>query len=132
MPNLSRAGGVSLATARPVEEDAVALHLHGTVLPGGATRDVFVRDGRVTFDEQADARTVLEGGWLVPGLVDAHAHLGLASPAGDAAPPGTRVRASGRAQLLAGVLAVREPGAPDHASIGLGPADGLPRTVTGG
>jgi len=55
------------------------------------------------------------GGYLVPGLVDAHAHLSLFSPAGDGAPPAERVRASARAQLDAGVLAVREPGSPEVA-----------------
>jgi imidazolonepropionase-like amidohydrolase len=58
----------------------VDLHVRGVVLPDGVERDVFVVDGRFTFHPVADAQTVLDGGWLVPGLVDAHAHLGLASP----------------------------------------------------
>jgi cytosine/adenosine deaminase-related metal-dependent hydrolase len=49
-----------------------------------------------------DAVPVFERGYLVPGLVDAHAHLSLASPAGADAPPPERVRASARAQLDAG------------------------------
>ncbi|MBI4491832.1 MAG: amidohydrolase family protein [Chloroflexi bacterium] len=69
---------------------------------------------------------------LIPGLVDAHAHLGLASPAPPGAPPEERVRASARAQLDAGVLAIREPGGPDRASAGIGPHEGLPRTFTAG
>jgi len=108
------------------------LHLRGAVLPDGVVRDVFVVDGRITFTPAEDADTVLDGGYLVPGLVDAHAHLSLFSPAGDGAPPPERVRASARAQLDAGVLAVREPGSPDYASQEVGPAIGLPRTVTGG
>jgi imidazolonepropionase-like amidohydrolase len=64
-------------------------------------------------------------------LVDAHAHLALASPAPEDASPGDRVRASARAQLAAGVLAIREPGSTNYESIGLGPRDGLPRVVTG-
>jgi imidazolonepropionase-like amidohydrolase len=102
------------------------------VLPDGVRRDVFVTGGRITFAEQDDARTVMDGGYLVPGLVDAHAHLSLASPAGDAAAPPERVRASARTQLEAGVLAIREPGSPDYASQQVGPGEGLPRTVTGG
>ncbi|HEY7272807.1 MAG TPA: amidohydrolase family protein [Actinoplanes sp.] len=109
-----------------------ALHLRATVLPDGDVRDVFVVGGRITFTVADDARTVFDGGYLVPGLVDAHAHLSLFSPAGDGASPPARVRASARAQLDAGVLAVREPGSPDYASQELGPAIGLPWTVTGG
>jgi imidazolonepropionase-like amidohydrolase len=109
-----------------------ALHLRGSVLPEAGVRDVFVVEGRITFTPVEDARTVFDGGYLVPGLVDAHAHLSLFSPAGDEAPPPERVRASARAQLDAGVLAVREPGSPDYASQEIGPAIGLPRTTTGG
>jgi imidazolonepropionase-like amidohydrolase len=119
-----------------------SLHLRGAVLPGdllpgavlsgGDVRDVFVVDGRITFTPADDATTVLDGGYLVPGLVDAHAHLSLFSPAGVGAPPAERVRASARAQLDAGVLAVREPGSPDYASQEIGPDIGLPWTVTGG
>jgi imidazolonepropionase-like amidohydrolase len=108
------------------------MHLRGAALPGGQVRDVFIVDGRITFVPAEDARTVFDGGYLVPGLVDAHAHLSLFSPAGDGAPPPERVRASARAQLEAGVLAVREPGSPDYASQEIGPAIGLPWTVTGG
>jgi imidazolonepropionase-like amidohydrolase len=118
-----------MAESRTVTEP---LHLRGMLLPDESVRDVFVVDGRLTFTEAPDARTVLDGGYLTPGLVDAHAHLSLFSPAGDDAPPEQRVRASARAQLAAGVLAVREPGSPDYASQGVGPAEGLPRVWTAG
>jgi imidazolonepropionase-like amidohydrolase len=110
----------------------VDLHVRGVVLPDGVERDVFVVDGRFTFQPVADAQTVLDGGWLVPGLVDTHAHLGLASPAPPGASDQEAARASAQAQLAAGVLAIREPGGPNRASTGIGPAEGLPRTFTGG
>jgi imidazolonepropionase-like amidohydrolase len=110
-----------------------ALHLRARVLPGDEVRDVFVVDGRISFVEQGDAVTVLDSGWLVPGLVDAHAHLSLFSPAGDNAPDAERIAASGRAQLDVGVLALREPGSPlGAAARGLGPLDGMPRVVVAG
>ncbi len=109
-----------------------AWHLQGRVLPDDADRDVYVVDGRISFTPVADATTLGTGLVLVPGLADAHAHLSLASPAGDDAPAGERVRASARAHLEAGVLAVREPGSPDRASRGLGPDAGLPRVTTAG
>ena len=48
----------------------------GPVLPDGEARDLFVVDGLVTYEPQAGAETVAEG-WIVPGLVDAHCHVGL-------------------------------------------------------
>lgn len=48
----------------------------GPVLPDGEVRELFVVDGRVTYEKQPGAETVAEG-WIVPGLVDAHCHLGL-------------------------------------------------------
>lgn len=48
----------------------------GPVLPDGETRDLYVVDGQVTYEPQPGADTVARG-WIVPGLVDAHCHLGL-------------------------------------------------------
>jgi imidazolonepropionase-like amidohydrolase len=97
------------------------------VLPGADERDVYVVDGHISFEEPAGgAQTVFESGWLIPGLVDAHAHLPLHSPAGDEAPAADRVRASARAQLDAGVLLVREPGAPDRTTLAVAGEDGMP------
>lgn len=48
----------------------------GVVLPEGEARDLYVVDGRVTYEPQAGAELVAEG-WIVPGLVDAHCHVGL-------------------------------------------------------
>ena len=56
--------------------DAAALRVTGPVLPDGESRDLYVVDGRVTYEKVASAETVAEG-WIVPGLVDAHCHLGL-------------------------------------------------------
>ena len=48
----------------------------GPVLPDGEAGDLYVVDGRITLEPQAGAETVAQG-WIVPGLVDAHCHLGL-------------------------------------------------------
>ena len=53
-----------------------ALRFRGPVLPDGETRDLYVVDGRVTYEPVASADLVAEG-WIVPGLVDAHCHVGL-------------------------------------------------------
>ncbi|MFI9816166.1 amidohydrolase family protein [Saccharothrix variisporea] len=54
------------------------LHLRGVVLPeGGEPRDLWVVNGRVRTRPVPGAKTVVDGGYLVPGLVDAHCHVGL-------------------------------------------------------
>jgi imidazolonepropionase-like amidohydrolase len=122
------------------------LRVRGRVLPGTEVHDIYVHDGRFTFDRptgpvtdvgpanvgpaNAGSTTASPAGWLVPGLVDCHAHLALSSPAPPDAPPGEHVRASAAAHRDAGVLLVREPGSPNHESNAL-PAD-LPRVITGG
>ena len=55
------------------------LHFSGTVLPSGVHSDVFLVDGHVTHEPVADATTVARDVWLVPGLVDAHCHVGLST-----------------------------------------------------
>jgi len=57
---------------------APALHVSGVVLPDGEPRDLWVRDGLFTFESVPGAQTVAKGCWLLPGLVDAHNHIGLA------------------------------------------------------
>jgi imidazolonepropionase-like amidohydrolase len=88
-----------------------ALHLSGVVLPEGEHRDLWVRDGRFTFEPVAGAETVFRGGWLLPGLVDAHCHVGIASGGGH-----VEDLAAARDQALteraAGVLALRDCGSP--------------------
>jgi len=55
---------------------AAAQRFRGPVLPDGETRELYVVDGLVTYEAQPGAETVAEG-WIVPGLVDAHCHVGL-------------------------------------------------------
>ena len=85
------------------------LHLHGTMLPGGEVRDVWVVDGRVTFTRPSSARTLGRDLWILPGLVDAHCHIGLG-------PQGAVDVATAEAQAItdrdAGALLVRDAGSP--------------------
>lgn len=46
------------------------------MLPDGEPRDLYAVNGRVTYEPVASAQTVSRG-WIVPGLVDAHCHIGL-------------------------------------------------------
>jgi imidazolonepropionase-like amidohydrolase len=54
-----------------------ALHLRGVVLPGEDSRDLWISEGRIGFEPVSGAETVVDGGYLVPGLVDAHCHPGI-------------------------------------------------------
>jgi imidazolonepropionase-like amidohydrolase len=54
------------------------LHLRGVVLPEDVERDLWVdSSGRISDDPVPDAQTVAVGAFIVPGLVDAHCHVGL-------------------------------------------------------
>jgi imidazolonepropionase-like amidohydrolase len=53
-----------------------ALRVRGPVLPDGEVRDLYVVDGQISHEPVASAELVAEG-WIVPGLVDAHCHIGL-------------------------------------------------------
>ncbi|MDQ3405504.1 MAG: amidohydrolase family protein [Actinomycetota bacterium] len=54
-----------------------ALHLRGVVLPGEDERDLWIVNGRVRTRPVPYAETILDGGYLLPGLVDAHCHIGI-------------------------------------------------------
>src|ERR1700712_2664534 len=58
-----------------------ALLVRGVVLPEAEHHDLYLVDGRVSRAPVADARLVADG-WIVPGLVDAHCHVGLDSRGG--------------------------------------------------
>jgi imidazolonepropionase-like amidohydrolase len=106
------------------------LHIRGALLPEGRERDLFLRDGRISFEAGGDAETILDSGYVIPGLVDAHAHLPFAGPAPEDGSWDEKARANARAHLDAGVLAVRDPGGPTPKEIG--PQEGLPRAYVAG
>lgn len=106
------------------------MHVRGAVLPHGTESDLFIRDHMLTFEATDDATTILEHGYLIPGLVDVHSHLPFNSPAASGASWDEAARASAKLELDSGVLALRDPGGPTP--VGLGPSEGLPRTFTAG
>src|SRR4051794_5213922 len=52
------------------------LHVRGVVLPQAEYRELYLVNGRVSSTPAPKARHVAEG-WIVPGLIDAHCHVGL-------------------------------------------------------
>ena len=55
----------------------VALHVRGRGLPDGEVVEWWIVDGILRAEPVAEAETVFDGGWILPGLVDAHCHVGL-------------------------------------------------------
>ncbi|WP_375486511.1 amidohydrolase family protein [uncultured Jatrophihabitans sp.] len=108
----------------------MTLHLRGVFLPDETERDAWVVDGALTFERPAgDADTIATGGWVIPGLVDAHCHIGLA-PTGHV----PQVEAMVEQALLdrdSGALLLRDAGSPvDNRSIQQ--RDDLPRLIRAG
>jgi imidazolonepropionase-like amidohydrolase len=87
-----------------------ALHVRGVLLPEEEERDVYVVDGRLTFEAVTGAETVAGSGWVVPGLVDVHCHVGQ-GPNGPVREV-EELRNQGRADARVGALLLRDAGAP--------------------
>ncbi len=105
------------------------LHLRAVVLPEGGRRDLWVDDrGLLRADEVPGAQTLATDGWVVPGLVDAHCHVGLDADGGVD-------RATTESQALAdrdaGALLLRDAGVPVDTRW-MDDRDDLPRVVRAG
>jgi len=104
-----------------------ALRFRGPVLPDGEVRDLYVVDGRVTYDPVASAELVAEG-WIVPGLVDAHCHIGLDA---NGAVPEDVQEAQALTDRDAGALLLRDCGSAADTSW-IHDRDDLPRLIRAG
>ena len=108
---------------------ADVLHLAGPVLvgPDDVRPEVWVVDGRVTFTRpMAEAQTV--GGWVLPGLVDAHCHVGLGP---DGAVDEGQSEKQAVADRDAGTLLIRDAGSPVDTHW-VDDRDDLPRIIRAG
>jgi imidazolonepropionase-like amidohydrolase len=108
----------------------MALHVRGAVLPEGDVRDLWLVGDRVTYEPVGGAETVSDGGFVVPGLVDAHCHLGIAY----GARPITgldQARELATIDRDAGVLALRDAGSP-YPYAELDDEPGVPRLARAG
>ncbi|MEP6852013.1 MAG: amidohydrolase family protein [bacterium] len=92
------------------------LRIRGVFLPEETEADAWIVDGRLTFSPVANADVVADGGWILPGLVDAHCHVGL-SPTGHAPDPEEQAEQA-VADRDAGALLLRDAGSPvDNRSV---------------
>jgi imidazolonepropionase-like amidohydrolase len=93
------------------------LHLRGVFLPDETERDAWILDGRLTFTRPSgEWETVADRGWVTPGFVDAHCHIGLA-PHGFVADPADQAEQA-LLDRTAGALLLRDAGSPvDNRSV---------------
>ena len=108
----------------------MALHLRGVFLPDDSERDAWILDGRLTFDRPSgEHESIATGGWVTPGFIDAHCHVGL-GPTGHVPDPDQQAQQA----LLdrdAGALLLRDAGSPvDNRSVQQ--RDDLPRLIRAG
>jgi imidazolonepropionase-like amidohydrolase len=92
--------------------ERAVLHVKGRVLvgPEEVRDEVWVIDGRISYDRPtgaADVRTV--EGWALPGLVDAHCHVGLDQ---HGAVPADVAEKQALTDREAGTLLIRDAGSP--------------------
>ena len=108
----------------------MVLHLRGTIVLDDEREvgEAWVVGGRITFERPSSAPDALLEGWVLPGLVDVHCHIGLASdgPVDD----GTAEKQA-LADRDSGVLLVRDAGSPADTGW-VRDRDDLPRLIRAG
>ena len=105
-----------------------ALHLRGRGLPDGEEVQWWIEQGMLSAEPIANADTVFDGGWIIPGLVDAHCHVGLGP---DGATSFDEAIGQAETERDAGALLLRDAGSPvDTRS--LDDRDDLPRIIRAG
>lgn len=91
------------------EPEAQPLHLSGVLLPDGEPTDLWLVAGLIRTEPVADAVTIASDCWIMPGLVDAHCHIGLGAAG---VVPAEVAKAQALADRDAGTLLVRDAGSP--------------------
>ncbi|MDP7735879.1 metal-dependent hydrolase family protein [Mycobacterium paragordonae] len=104
------------------------LHVRGLGLPGDVATELWIADGRISSEPVSGADTVFDGGWILPGLVDAHCHVGLGE---HGAVELDEAIAQAEVERNVGALLLRDCGSPiDTRS--LDDHDDLPRIIRAG
>ncbi len=104
------------------------LHVSGTVLPAGTRQNLWIVDGLIRTELVAGADTVACSAWIMPGLVDAHCHVGLDA---HGAVPDETSQQQAVTDRDAGALLLRDAGSPADTRW-IDDRDDLPRIIRAG
>jgi imidazolonepropionase-like amidohydrolase len=106
----------------------VRLHVTGVGLPDEQPVELWIVDGRISREPVTGADTVFDGGWILPGLVDAHCHVGLGDHGEIELDEAV---AQAETEREAGALLLRDCGSPTDTR-SLDDRDDLPRIIRAG
>ncbi|WP_125078621.1 amidohydrolase family protein [Mycobacterium sp. P7213] len=106
----------------------MALHVSGRGLPDEQLVEYWIVDGEISLEPVDGADTVFSDGWIIPGLVDAHCHVGIGP--GGPVDVDEAVRQA-ETERRAGVLLIRDAGSPVDTRAFDDRAD-LPRIIRAG
>ena len=107
---------------------ARAWHLRGVLLPTGEPGELWVADGVIDTAPIPGATTVCDDGYVLPGLVDAHCHVGIGPQGAVSLDEAAEQAATDRD---AGTLLIRDCGVPIDTRA-LQSRDDLPRIIRSG
>ncbi|MEV6005750.1 amidohydrolase family protein [Streptomyces sp. NPDC051976] len=108
----------------------MVIQVRGVVLPERVERTFAIDGDRLRADPVPGADLVVDGGWLLPGLVDAHTHPGTESTDQPFSDEMLRKHLLGHRD--AGVLLVRTPGSAARIPDWVDAAEDLPRVRSAG
>jgi imidazolonepropionase-like amidohydrolase len=104
------------------------MRVRGVRLPDEDAIELWIVDGHISREPVTGADTVFDGGWILPGLVDTHCHVGL----GDHGEiPLDEAIAQAETERDVGALLLRDCGSPTDTR-GLDDHDDLPRIIRAG
>ncbi|MCV7384082.1 amidohydrolase family protein [Mycolicibacter longobardus] len=106
----------------------MALHVGGRGLPDDEPVEYWIVDGTISLEPVDGAETVFSDGWIIPGLVDAHCHVGIGP--GGPVDVDEAVRQA-ETERRAGVLLIRDAGSPIDTRA-FDDRDDLPRIIRAG
>ncbi len=73
---------------------------------------MWIVDGLISFESVSGAETIVESGWITPGLVDAHCHVGIRYGGGGGETVDGLLGGQAKTERDAGVLLLRDAGSP--------------------
>jgi len=106
-----------------------AYRVRGRALPSESLVEIWIVDGAVSSEPVAGADTLADDGWILPGLVDAHCHVGIKYGGGHEDLAGSIEQA--RTERDVGALLLRDAGSPVDTRV-LDDYEDLPRIIRAG